>query len=99
MTTAVCPTCGTWLEIVDQGVRPTARQQLILDVMPGICRDTQRGTATTEQISARTGIHPRAIRRDLQVLEQIRKVHRPSGPKSGWSVLRAQVIKLERHAA
>lgn len=94
-----CPTCGDRFYTATSKVRLTQRQRLIYDAIPVVARRTRGESATSIDLAAEVGWSQSTVWRELNYLEQIGEVYRPSGRNSGWAHVYVPVIKVEALAA
>lgn len=93
MTDFQCEVCGTRYERPVLPLMP--RQERILSAIECGKRDLGK-LPSASQIAVRVGRPLATVKVELHTLEEMSRVHRPNGPKSGWDIRADQEVRLIR---
>lgn len=90
---ARCPHCRQRFWIGESDIELTPRQKDILQSIPDLARNNNRGVATTSAIAAHVSWSVRTVQYELLHLEHIGEVKR-NRQKSGWMLSERPVMMV-----
>jgi hypothetical protein len=88
-----CEVCGTKYERPVLPLMP--RQERILAAIEKGKRDLGK-LPSAKTIAVQVGRPLATVKVELHALEEMERVHRPNGPKSGWDIRADQSVRLIR---